>query len=49
MGLGGDRRIREWEAGDRQPNGTACVVLEYCEKKPLTDPFIQTRLKAAKK
>ena len=49
MGLGGDRRIREWETGEKSPNGTACVVLHYCKKTKLADNFIQARLKQAVK
>lgn len=45
MGLGGDRRIREWEAGDKSPNGTAAIVLSYCMKTNISDNFIQARLK----
>jgi DNA-binding transcriptional regulator YiaG len=47
MGLGGNRRIREWELGEKNPNGTACVVLKYCLEQPKTDPFIAHRLQIA--
>ena len=46
MGLSSSRRIREWESGDKHPNGTACIVLEYCFQHLQTDPFIQSRLQA---
>lgn len=47
MGLGGDRRIREWELGEKHPNGTAEIVLAYCLEHAKTDPFIEHRLQIA--
>ena len=44
MGISSGRRIRAWESGEKNPNSTACIVLEYCFKHPQTDTFIQSRL-----
>lgn len=37
LGLSDGRRIREWEVGDKQPNGSAQIIIEYILTKDKND------------
>ena len=37
LGLSDGRRIREWEAGDKEPNGSAQIIIEYILTKEKND------------